>query len=71
MLRRLTKLGWIMVIAESVKLQQVSSSLTHPTMLLSSNGRTPASQADVNAGSIPVKSTKIGLTSGVGTGVLR
>lgn len=33
-------------------------SLASHQMLLSSNGRTPASQADVNAGSIPVKSTK-------------
>lgn len=33
-------------------------SLASHQMLLSSNGRTPASQADVNAGSIPVKSTE-------------
>ena len=50
---------------------EFESLASHKNMLLSSNGRTPASQADVNAGSIPVKSTKIGLTSGVGTGVLR
>ena len=33
-------------------------SLASHQMLLSSNGRTPASQADVNTGSSPVKSTK-------------
>lgn len=30
-------------------------------MLLSSNGRTPVFQTDVDAGSIPVKSTKYGM----------
>ena len=37
---------------------EFESVASHKNMLLSSNGRTPASQADVNAGSIPVKSTK-------------
>ena len=37
---------------------EFESLASHKNLVSSSNGRTPASQVDVNAGSIPVKSTK-------------